>query len=424
MFREKFRYYKRKVPPPDLSNVLDFSGNFKFFTKVKGYNVDNIDCEELGIIDPVQWKIYESDLYKGLYVVRNPFTGKGQRYWISKCLSSFTRRPNIINLHIQGNPDDNEDWWNNCKGNDTDSCSLKKSLRWATLGYHHNWDTKVYSETAKTEFPPDLGKLCSIVALVVLNANDYSAEAAIVNFYHMDSTLSGHTDYSEPNREAPLISFSFGQSAIFLIGGLTLEENPMAMFLHSGDVVIMAGGSRLRYHGVPRIVKVPAEPWRNDDYFGDHEGYYFDDDDGGTTSRRTRDDEGLLLRAIDTNSNSSDDKNNLHHRDNDCNERNFVSRSVSLRTTDEALMKQTKQTIHHRHDDDDLADNVIKRRTTGYPKVGGGGGSSSPPTAEDYGGEQLNYLRWKPFDEYVKWSRINVNVRQVLSAGQKSLPLP
>lgn len=76
---------------------------------------------------------------------------------------------------------------------------------------------QVYSETAKTEFPPDLGKLCSIVALVVLNANDYSAEAAIVNFYHMDSTLSGHTDYSEPNREAPLISFRYAYTLLAII---------------------------------------------------------------------------------------------------------------------------------------------------------------------------------------------------------------
>jgi hypothetical protein len=28
-----------------------------------------------------------------------------------------------------------------------------------------------------------------------------------VNYYHMDSTLSGHTDNSEQNKEAPLFSF-------------------------------------------------------------------------------------------------------------------------------------------------------------------------------------------------------------------------
>ena len=48
--------------------------------------------------------------------------------------------------------------------------------------------------------------------------------------------------------------FSFGQTAIFLVGGLTKEEKPLAMYLRSGDIVIMMGPSRLRYHAVPRII--------------------------------------------------------------------------------------------------------------------------------------------------------------------------
>ena len=34
----------------------------------------------------------------------------------------------------------------------------------------------------------------------------FSAEAAIVNFYHLDSTLSGHTDHSERDLSLPLLS--------------------------------------------------------------------------------------------------------------------------------------------------------------------------------------------------------------------------
>lgn len=40
-----------------------------------------------------------------------------------------------------------------------------------------------------------------------LGFKNFEAEAAIVNYYHMDSTLSGHTDHSEQNLEAPLFSF-------------------------------------------------------------------------------------------------------------------------------------------------------------------------------------------------------------------------
>lgn len=99
------------------------------------------------------------------------------------------------------------------------------------MGYHHDWDTKVtknkqiflllvlryentliifffkvYTEAAKTQFPCDLKALCKEMANM-LGFTNFNAEAAIVNFYHIDSSLSGHTDHSEANLNAPLFSF-------------------------------------------------------------------------------------------------------------------------------------------------------------------------------------------------------------------------
>lgn len=65
---------------------------------------------------------------------------------------------------------------------------------------------QVYSEDARDPFPEDLALLSQYVAGIV-GFREFTAEAAIVNFYHMDSTLSGHTDHSEMNKEAPLLSF-------------------------------------------------------------------------------------------------------------------------------------------------------------------------------------------------------------------------
>lgn len=65
---------------------------------------------------------------------------------------------------------------------------------------------KIYSENSRDPFPQDLAMLCQYIAEVV-GFDDFSSEAAIVNYYHMDSTLSGHTDNSEQNKEAPLFSF-------------------------------------------------------------------------------------------------------------------------------------------------------------------------------------------------------------------------
>lgn len=65
---------------------------------------------------------------------------------------------------------------------------------------------KVYSEESKNDFPDDLQHLSRFIANL-LGYNNFNAEAAIVNFYHMNSTLSGHTDHSEKNLDAPLLSF-------------------------------------------------------------------------------------------------------------------------------------------------------------------------------------------------------------------------
>lgn len=67
---------------------------------------------------------------------------------------------------------------------------------------------QVYSDENRTPFPDDLSELTDVVAQY-LGYTDFKAEAAIVNYYHMDSTLSAHTDHSEVNLEAPLFSFRY-----------------------------------------------------------------------------------------------------------------------------------------------------------------------------------------------------------------------
>ncbi len=57
---------------------------------------------------------------------------------------------------------------------------------------------------------------------------------------------------------------SLGQSAVFLIGGQSKQVPPVPLLLNSGDIVIMSGSSRLAYHGVPRVLPpshTHAVPW-------------------------------------------------------------------------------------------------------------------------------------------------------------------
>ena len=93
----------------------------------------------------------------------------------------------------------------------------------------------------------------------VLGWTGYNAEAAIVNYYPTSATLNPHTDHSEKNLSAPLISISLGLSAVFLIGGTTLVEPPTPILLRSGDVLVMAGESRMAYHALPKVLPATWE---------------------------------------------------------------------------------------------------------------------------------------------------------------------
>ena len=174
---------------------------------------------------------------------------------------------------------ESQSWWNNnfeewctsqyghTKNNKCQHVSKHKTmdqLRWATIGYHHNWNTKQYSKDNISTFPTDLKELCEIIISSIGNLSEnvieekyvlnFSPEAGIINFYPPHASLGGHTDHSEPNREAPLLSLSFGLPAIFLCGGTTKNTKPTAVFLRSGDILIMTREARDKYHGVPRIL--------------------------------------------------------------------------------------------------------------------------------------------------------------------------
>lgn len=62
-------------------------------------------------------------------------------------------------------------------------------------------------------------------------------------------------DDAELDLSLPLVSLSLGLSAVFLFGGPTREDAPAALWLRSGDAIIVTGEARLCYHGVPRIVE-------------------------------------------------------------------------------------------------------------------------------------------------------------------------
>jgi alkylated DNA repair protein (DNA oxidative demethylase) len=79
-------------------------------------------------------------------------------------------------------------------------------------------------------------------------------EACLVNYYVGGAKMGLHQDKDEDDFAAPVVSVSLGDSAIFLIGGLTRKDPTQAIELRSGDVVVLGGDDRLAYHGIDRIL--------------------------------------------------------------------------------------------------------------------------------------------------------------------------
>ena len=62
-----------------------------------------------------------------------------------------------------------------------------------------------------------------------------------------------HQDRDEEVFGAPVISISLGDDCRFRIGSNTRGGPTRSFKLHSGDVLLMGGKSRLAFHGVDKI---------------------------------------------------------------------------------------------------------------------------------------------------------------------------
>lgn len=82
----------------------------------------------------------------------------------------------------------------------------------------------------------------------------HDPEACLVNFYNQGAKMGLHQDADEEDFTAPVISISLGDTAVFRIGGTERGGKTETLKLSSGDVLVMGGPSRLRYHGIDRVL--------------------------------------------------------------------------------------------------------------------------------------------------------------------------
>lgn len=78
-------------------------------------------------------------------------------------------------------------------------------------------------------------------------------EACLVNLYRAGARMGLHRDEDEQAMDAPVLSVSLGDSALFRFGMQKRGGGTKTVRLRSGDVLNFGGPARLLYHGIDRI---------------------------------------------------------------------------------------------------------------------------------------------------------------------------
>jgi DNA oxidative demethylase len=139
----------------------------------------------------------------------------------------------------------------------------KMSVGMLCLGRHWNGMTYAYEERRSDydglAVPPLPTRFADIARAAALDAGfEMQPDLCIMNYYTDAAKMGVHQDKDErPETIAagvPIVSVSIGDAARFVIGGLSRKDPTAPLILRSGDVLVMGGASRLRYHGVTRIL--------------------------------------------------------------------------------------------------------------------------------------------------------------------------
>ncbi|CAB3406073.1 unnamed protein product [Caenorhabditis bovis] len=244
-FRPIFKKYKKRVPPPDFSQVIDSRdpNNFKQYGLESRMVFDSICenditiAEKLGLRHPSEWRVCTFPDRPGLYLLPQLLLKTAAPIWIERVFR-YAEPPNVTNMTAHGTI------YRNVLEN------AGKSLRWTTLGVEYDWATKEYPAEGRP-IPEELRLFGQIISRS-LNLGEMQPDATIVNYYPPKAYLSPHVDRSERS-DAPLISLSLGQTAVYLSGGNSLTEPPIPLWLRNGDLLVLHGAQRLVYHAIPCI---------------------------------------------------------------------------------------------------------------------------------------------------------------------------
>jgi alkylated DNA repair protein (DNA oxidative demethylase) len=124
-------------------------------------------------------------------------------------------------------------------------------LGWVSdeAGYRYT-ESHPYTRERWPDIPPALLELWE-------QTTGYPAEpeCCLVNLYRGGARMGLHQDKDEQATDAPVLSVSLGDTALFRIGGTARRGPTKSLKLVSGDVLTFGGPARLAFHGVDRVME-------------------------------------------------------------------------------------------------------------------------------------------------------------------------
>jgi DNA oxidative demethylase len=120
-------------------------------------------------------------------------------------------------------------------------------LGWVSDRRGYRYDPRHPSGVAWPPIPPAVLTLWHRITGL-----DRAPDCCLVNFYGEGARMGLHQDRDEGDLTFPVVSVSLGDEGLFRVGGVERGGRTESLWLRSGDVLMLAGATRLAFHGVDR----------------------------------------------------------------------------------------------------------------------------------------------------------------------------
>jgi DNA alkylation damage repair protein AlkB len=288
-FKKCLIRFRRRPNDPDrtddLDQLIDFSNETRHEKCLLYQSIERVTVEA-SQLTCYQGHLYTLSDFPGFLYAPNALSKAAQLQLAYQSVALYCQAPHTTNIHLVP-PKEHEtmtelsmwELWKREHYYSADkgllSCHCKPhymsfhKLAWSTMGYHYDWTARTYPTTMASSVPSDLEELSQVFAKASLLHNNpdltahdsipaFHPTATIVNFYHSKSIMGPHRDDSEHAVTKPIVSFSMGRPAVFLLGGDTKNDPVVPILVRPGDVMIMGGATRLNYHCMARLLPAHA----------------------------------------------------------------------------------------------------------------------------------------------------------------------